>query len=72
MPPWPRGSGKWVLPRPGLAGHRHQPGVLERVTRGPSVSGQLGEMLVAGLAKMLRAEMIQHIADVPGCVLLRA
>lgn len=30
------------------------------------VLGRLGEMLVAGLAKMLRAEMMQHIADTPG------
>lgn len=36
------------------------------------VLGRLGEMLVAGLAKMLRAEMTQHITDTPGCVQLRA
>lgn len=70
--PWPHGSGKRVLPRPGSAGRCHQPGVLERVTNGPSVLGQPGEMLVTGSAKTLRAAMIPRIADMPGCALRRA
>lgn len=69
---WPHGSGKRVLPWPDSAAHRHQPGVLERVMSGPSVLGRLGEMLAAGLAKMLRATMTQRIADMPGWPLLRA
>lgn len=64
VPWWPHGSGKRVLPRPGSAGHRHQPGLPERVTSGPSVLGWLDEMLAAGLAKMPRAEMIQRMAAV--------
>lgn len=36
------------------------------------VLGWLGETPVAGLAKMLRAEMTQRIADMPGCAQLRA
>lgn len=36
------------------------------------VLGRLGEMLVAGLAKMLRAEMTQHAADMLGCARLKA
>lgn len=72
MQSWPHGSGKRVLPWPGSAGRCHQPGVLERVTNGPSVLGQPGEVLAAGSAKTLCAEMIPRIAGMPGCALQRA
>ena len=47
-------------------------GGLERVMSSPSDLGELGEMLAAGLTKLLHAEVIQRIADMPGCALLRA
>lgn len=64
MPPFPRagccdGGGAGMCKS--CPGHWRQPRVLEKVTsRGspPSVLGQLGEMLAAGLAKILHAKMI--------------
>lgn len=65
-PSWPHGSGTGVVPWPGLSGHRHQPGVLQRVLSSPSGLG------CPVLAKTLHAERTWHIAATPGSALLRA
>lgn len=54
-------SGKRVLPRPGSAGHRHQPWGAGEGDEQPLGFGTAG-WDAAGLAKTLRAEVIRHIA----------